>query len=362
MAKIGSNRGPTVSGTESASTPPPVDTSSLKQETKGVQPDSTTASQTPLTESGKTRRKLDEHVSGLMRRVSIEESAPEIGAHRAKGGEMPKPVGTTKTMSARDAPANTVIDAGLNRNVDLQYDGAFVGASPKGAAAGQAWSSKTDWTGLEGIKPNNGRACEGKCLYVNGMNCSLSSQMKSLQEIANTTGHEVIGIHNATEGFIKDVGQCITDKMNIGNNGAHKTLTDTIYNHIKSKPDEPLNIVAHSQGGIITSRALRDVKNRLRLEDGLSSQQATNAMKNIRVQTAGAAAVNYTDGPQYLHHVNTRDPVPQLFAETLLPLTDKLKHGPVHRFTNPNSMHGMDSTYVAQLVPFQNLSQAQKMA
>lgn len=362
MAKIGLHRGPTVPDTGTTPSASPADSSPPKQE---AQPES--IRQTPLTETGKTRQKLDGQLSGLLRRVSIEESSPEIGSHRAKGGGTTTPglVGTTKTMSARNAPANTVIDAGLSRSVDLQYDGAFVGADPKAysseGAAGQAWSSKTDWTALQGVKPNNGRPCAGKCLYVNGMNCALSSQVKSLQQIANATGHEVIGIHNATEGFVKDVGQCITDKMNIGNNGAHKTLTETIYNHIKTKPDEPLNIVAHSQGGIITSRALRDVKNRLRLEDGMSSQQATHAMKNIRIQTAGAAAVRYTDGPQYLHHVNTRDPVPQFFAQTIAPLTDQYKHGPVHRFTNPSSMHGMDSTYVPQLVPFQNLSRAQKM-
>jgi hypothetical protein len=203
---------------------------------------------------------------------------------------------------------------------------------------------------------------KGKCLYVNGMNTSLTGQTKSMQEIANKTGHEVIGIHNSTHGAMRDVGECIKDKMNVGNNGSHKTLTDTIYNHVKTNPKEPLNLVCHSQGGIITSRALRDVKNRLKLEDGMSSQQVQDSLKNVRVQSCGAAAVRYPKGPQYLHHVNTKDPVPQLFGGTLSGgITDPGKHGPINRFSNSKSLHGMNTTYVPHLVPFQNLSQAQKM-
>lgn len=271
---------------------------------------------------------------------------------------------TTKTQSAREAPANTIIDAGNKVGNDSKYDGAFVGANPKAysseGAVGQAWSSKTDWTKIDGVKPNNGKTASGKCLYINGMNTSIGRQSTSLQEIANSTGQEVIGIHNSTDGFVKDVAQCLKDKMNIGNNGAHKTLTDAIYNHVKAHPDEPLNIVAHSQGGIITSRALRDVKNRLRLEDGMSGPDVDKALANVRVQTAGAAAVQYPSGPQYLHHVNTLDPVPQAFGSAILGgLTDPGKHGPVHRFTKTSAMHSMNATYASQLVPFENLKQAQ---
>ena len=272
--------------------------------------------------------------------------------------------GTTKTQSARQAPANTIIDAGNKVSNDSKYDGAFVGASAKAysseGAVGQAWSSKTDWTKIDGVKPNNGKPAGGKCLYINGMNTSLARQTTSLQAIANSTGQEVIGIHNSTDGFVKDVTQCLKDKMNIGNNGAHKTLTEAIYNHVKAHPNEPLNIVAHSQGGIITSRALRDVKNRLRLEDGMSAQDVDKALGNVRVQTAGAASVQYPGGPQYLHHVNTLDPVPQAFGSTILGgLTDPGKHGPVHRFTKPSAMHSMNDTYASQLVPFENITGTQ---
>ncbi|HSP07412.1 MAG TPA: hypothetical protein VLR94_09555, partial [Acidobacteriota bacterium] len=198
-------------------------------------------------------RRMDGQLKGLQLSGGFKTTAASTGLTAAA---------TTKTQSARQAPANTIIDAGNKLSADPKYDGAFVGANPKAysseGAVGQAWSSRTDWTKIDGVKPNNGKPVSGKCLYINGMNTSLARQSTSLQEIANSTGQEVIGIHNSTDGFVKDVAQCLKDKMNIGNNGAHTTLTEAIYNHVKAHPDEPLNIVAHSQGGIITSRALRD--------------------------------------------------------------------------------------------------------
>lgn len=377
MKKIGSHRAPQPS-TESTSTTPSTETK--PKETKNVQQQQQEQEQqqSQLTHTDKTQRKGMKQLSGVMHRIAVENKAPQIGSHRKTGppqSETPQIgshrktgptqpetlIGKTQSLSARNAPPNTILDHGRSRGVDPKYDGAFVGSDSKGGSV--AWSSKTDWTKLEGIKPNNGKPTNGKCLYVNGMNTSLSSQVKSMQEIANSTGHEVVGIHNSTHGAIRDVGECIKDKMNIGNNGSHKTLTDTIYNHVKSNPKEPLNLVCHSQGGIITSRALRDVKNRLRLEDGMSNQQVNDSLKNVRIQTCGAAAVQYPGGPQYLHHVNTRDPVPQAFGGTMLGgITDDGKHGPVNRFTNPKSVHSMNSTYAQHLVRFDNLSQAQKMA
>lgn len=276
------------------------------------------------------------------------------------------PQGVTHHQSARDAPANVVIQGGQRRKNDAQYDGAFVGASSRAyssnGAVAEAWSSKTSWRQLTGTRPNNGRALQGKALYVNGMNTPLSSQAKSMQHIANSTGKEVIGIHNATHGFLRDGLECTTDKMNVFNNGSHRTLTEAIYQHVKTRPNEPLDLVAHSQGGIITSRALHDVKNRLRREDGLSKPEVEQALSNVRIQTAGAAAVSYPTGPKYLHHVNTKDMVPQTFGGTAFGwLTDSSKDKHVHRFSKEGNVHSMNQTYASELVPFQHFDRARAM-
>src|SRR5262245_43912095 len=90
---------------------------------------------------------------------------PQATLTRAFDGEGPSResplTGRTRTLNARDAPANTVITAGTRRKKDPQYDGAFVGASSRAyssdGAVAEAWSAQTDWRQLSGTKPNNGR-------------------------------------------------------------------------------------------------------------------------------------------------------------------------------------------------------------
>ena len=69
--------------------------------------------------------------------------------------------------------------------------------------------------------------------------------------------------------------------------------------------------MAHSQGGLITSRALKHVTERLRAE-GLSTAQIHERLGLVHAETFGAAAYHYPDGPQYEHFINTSDPVPRL--------------------------------------------------
>ncbi len=77
--------------------------------------------------------------------------------------------------------------------------------------------------------------------------------------------------------------------------------------------------MALSQGGLITSRALEDVKQHL-IDDGLSRAEAEARLSRINLETFGAAAWNYTDGPRYGHHVNALDPVSTLFGQGFNPL------------------------------------------
>ena len=42
--------------------------------------------------------------------------------------------------------------------------------------------------------------------------------------------------------------------------------------------DLPVNLMGHSQGALIISRALNDVRNQLRLEDGYSNKQVESML------------------------------------------------------------------------------------
>jgi hypothetical protein len=280
-------------------------------------------------------------------------------------------VDTAKNVaSATGQRINTVVDGFENKAVqgaravqglfgggnqpDRVHDGKLLGAN------GQTFPPGTPLANIPGVTPRNNPNPDTTVLYVNGIQTNLAGQSNSLQAIADTTGARVIGIHNATEGFAADLAQCVKDKLDKGTNPAVDTLADTLYNEIKAGRN--VHLMAHSQGGLISSRALGDVYNRLRIEDGMSTAQAQQAMSRINVETFGAAAMRYPDGPAYVHYVNRGDPVPGMFglgpvADKWNPLVDGGAGSRTHHFNdfklNPIAAHGFESIYLQHRVPFE---------
>lgn len=231
---------------------------------------------------------------------------------------------------------------------DKQFDGHFVGAN------GQTFAPGTPLGEIPAVTPNGGVRNNETLIYVNGIQTNVGGQANSLQAIADNTGSRVIGVHNATGSFAGDVLQSLGDKLDIGNNPAVDTLADTVYNELKAGRD--VHLMAHSQGAIITSRALQDVKNRLMLEDGMSRPQAEALMNNIKVETFGGASRRYTDGPQYVHYVNRNDGVPQAFGlrSWLNPFAQAGRDARTHYFREgkPFVSHGFEQFYLPERVPF----------
>ncbi|QSQ21344.1 hypothetical protein JY651_40185 [Pyxidicoccus parkwayensis] len=243
---------------------------------------------------------------------------------------------------------------GFGNQPDRVHDGKFVGAG------GQTFSPDTPLSDVPAVTPRNNPNANHTILYVNGINTSKDAQFSSLQSIADASGARVVGIHNATEGMAADLAQCVKDKLDKGHNPAVDSLADTLYKEIKSGRD--VHLMAHSQGGLISSRALGDVYKRLRIEDGMSQADAQKLMGKINVETFGAAAMHYPDGPNYVHYVNRADPVPSLFglgpiADKWNPAVDGGKGSKVHHFTephlNPIAAHGFESVYLQHRVPFE---------
>ncbi len=242
---------------------------------------------------------------------------------------------------------------GGGNQADRVHDGKLVGAN------GATFPPGTPLSDIPGVTPRNNPNPSQTILYVNGINTTKDAQFNSLQSIAETTGARVIGIHNATEGMGADLAQCVKDKLDKGTNPAVDTLADTLYGEIKAGRD--VHLMAHSQGGLISSRALNDVYNRLRIEDGMSKQDAQALMGKINVETFGAAAMTYPDGPNYVHYVNRGDPVPSLFglgpvADKWNPAVDGGKGSKVHHFNdfhlNPLDGHKFEDVYLKNRVPF----------
>ncbi|RKH71045.1 hypothetical protein D7X96_09700 [Corallococcus interemptor] len=243
---------------------------------------------------------------------------------------------------------------------DRAQDGMFVGAG------GKVLPSTTKLGDVPGVTPKNNPNPDKTILYVNGIMTPTAGQLGEMQALADSSGAKVVGIHNATEGLVKDLAQCVTDKLDKGKNPAVDTLADTLYSELKAGRD--VHLVGYSQGGLVTARALNDVAKRLRVEDGLSPAQVEAKLSHLQVETFGAASTKYPDGPKYVHYVNNADPVPTLTGlggdvDPLAFLKDAGKGAVVHRFTdgnlNPLSNHMLDTLYLKHRVDFDQARQNQ---
>lgn len=123
----------------------------------------------------------------------------------------------------------------------------FVGSN------GRTWPPGTSLSTLEGAKPSGGVREAGTLLYVNGVGIEKDRQAKELQLIAERTGKNVVGLHNATEGFPADMLQAAKGKLNVGTNAAEASLTQAVLNELA--PGRPVHLFTHSQGR--SSRAAR---------------------------------------------------------------------------------------------------------
>jgi hypothetical protein len=99
----------------------------------------------------------------------------------------------------------------------------------------------------------------------------------------------------------------------------------------------------------------------LRLEDGLTRAEAEQKLGLVKVETFGAAAGHYPDGPQYVHYINRDDPVPSLFGlgwdiDRLNPTLHAGRGAVIHWFTdihlNPIASHSFEDVYLPRRVPF----------
>jgi hypothetical protein len=194
---------------------------------------------------------------------------------------------------------------------DTDYDGALIDGR------GNVYPPGTPRDGLTPTGPNNGKPATETVYYVNGIQNDAAFQTTSMQSVANELGANVFGIHNATGGMdspfgmIRDLGQCLIDKTPFARhhlNNATGALAANILQDLEA--GKPVHLVAHSQGGLVTSNALEVAKGALTKAYG--AEKADQMMSTIKVETFGGAAASYPYGPQYVHYVNEYDPVPML--------------------------------------------------
>ncbi|WP_434381487.1 hypothetical protein [Melittangium boletus] len=184
-------------------------------------------------------------------------------------------------------------------------DGWIVGAGPTGPTAypPNTPADQVHPFTPEGQDPNAPRPT---ILFTNGILTNSPDQAKAAQQLANETGANVICVHNGTNGFVPDVAQAGGDRISLPGNAATNTLTRLMTQAAQS--GGPVQVAAHSQGGIITSDALQQTKDNLRAQ-GMSAAQVEQTMSHFDVQTFGGAAASYPSGPNYTHVIHPGDPV-----------------------------------------------------
>jgi hypothetical protein len=252
-------------------------------------------------------------------------------------------------------------------------DGDYVGANGQGGRVSpgsfSGYHPSNFFWGVPGITPSISEshpavpALNKRIVYINGINTPRSAHAYSLKLLTTVTGAVVVGIYNmsgdGTDGnIVFDLVQCLGDKSGLSNNPATKTLGLAVYNSCVS--GVYLNIVAHSQGAIITSRGIRQgigllldhygrmhrevspiidslEKKRGFFENVLRGIVSANDVDRIRLnlalkkyiqpivekklhdyvsaQTFGGAGRFFPDGPVYRHVFNSWDPVPNLFGQ-----------------------------------------------
>ena len=268
-------------------------------------------------------------------------------------------------------PAITLEPPSILAFTDGQFTGAYGqtgGTTAPGAVRGFNPNNRRFWQ-VPAITPGVGErtvvpvAQNKRLVYINGINTSMAAHAYTVKLAAVVSGATVIGIYNQSgdgtnTNMIMDLVQCLGDKTGLNNNPATRTVGRSVYHACTS--EKYLNIIAHSQGALITSRGLRqgigllldyygrrnvqvrplieqverrrnffqsvlrnmihaDDIDRARLEAALRRHVLPGIERRLNsfvsVQTFGGAGSFYPDGPVYRHVNNGWDPVSNAFGQ-----------------------------------------------
>jgi hypothetical protein len=219
-----------------------------------------------------------------------------------------------------------------------------------------------------GVMPPGCRQLPGtlpKISYVNGINTAYAQPgqkdlfsggiCKTMLEIAKTTCSEVTGVYNATQGFGKDLDECLDNIAKDGDSPSVVPLRNMMVQAAQS--GRRMTLFAHSQGGLITQEAVAQAKQQLMKGDHLTSAEAEQRLGVVSIDSFGTAIMGWPKGPHYQRFTNTADPVPPIIvgAQTSYPIAtwkDSANADANYVFTsphlNPFDSHSMDDTYLPE--------------
>ncbi len=127
---------------------------------------------------------------------------------------------------------------------------------------------KSCWKSLTSKTPSTtydlGIEEDSHIFFVNGINNSFQDAQSSALFLSTMTpGLNVHGTYSASQGFFKD---CLKYFQNFRHTHSSptKVLKDQIYQHLRDHPSQPILIVCHSNGAVITRNTLANLDPELR--------------------------------------------------------------------------------------------------
>lgn len=140
--------------------------------------------------------------------------------------------------------------------------------------------------------------------YVNGASATAAREAAKLRELATTHQLAVVGIYFSSTGRADAL---VNVNPNQSRSRAVDTLTKLIVQHLEKR--EIIQIRSGSAGTLVVADALQNVDAlaKARTPDRSSARRW---LELVRFESHGSIARDYPDGPQYVHYVNVRDPVP----------------------------------------------------
>lgn len=184
---------------------------------------------------------------------------------------------------------------------DREHNGTILGADG-------VFSPMSDLEGIRPVLPDNGKAPVEYVVLMNGIMTDVDRHLGDMQALANT-GAAVFGVHNATEGLVRDLYECVQDKVDMADSAPANTVARLVTTALVD--NRPIRLIGHSQGAITLSNAIGRIRGALEHE-GVPEAEISQLLSLITVETFGGAAYSFPDGPNYRHYVNKADVIPML--------------------------------------------------
>lgn len=218
--------------------------------------------------------------------------------------------------AVQSCPGSSIADGGM-----LTDDGSADCSLVDGANTGSSVQDQLA-AAKAAAQPSNSACCQGRpdqqskyIYYVNGIGTDRRTHCQTIRRLREISCARVVGVFNDTEGFVTDIRRVADAREFLdqemagaseqdypGFSPAVDTLKEVMTSEIAAGNE--VNLVAHSEGGLISSLAAHRAISALEYA-GLKDQ-----IHNINITSMGSAAPAWPNGPTYTHYIHSNDFTP----------------------------------------------------